>query len=121
MTSVRIAAAAAALTLVAAAGCGNGQSSEGTLPPLRSIAEYPALPAIIGPDRTVEWSDYSGTAKASIDAMVAANDCIGLERQLTMAANDNALAINRTGHTNAKLMGYIHDRVDELSCATRRR
>jgi hypothetical protein len=86
---------------------------------LRSIAEYPALPAVIGPDRTVEWSDYSGSVKSAIDAMAVAKDCAGLEQQLSLAANDNSGAVNRIGHTNAKLMGYIHEKVNALGCSAR--
>jgi hypothetical protein len=118
MQKIRAAIVAAAVVVTVAA-CGGTQTTQRTLPPLRSIAEYPALPAVEGPDRTVEWTDYAADVRSTIDAMVAAGDCVGLQQQVSLAANDNALAMNRTGHTNAKLIGYVREQITTLGCSTR--
>jgi thioredoxin reductase len=118
MRNIRAAVVAAAVVITVSA-CGGTQTTQRTLPPLRSIAEYPALPAVEGPDRTVEWTDYATDMQSTIEGLVAAGDCLGLQQQIAKAANDSALAMNRTGHTNAKLIGYIREQITTLGCASR--
>lgn len=69
------------------------------------------------PDRTkVEWEDYDSSVKTNIDALEAAKDCAGLQSQFDIADANGDATYKRTGHNNAKLMGYIDEALQAAGC-----
>jgi hypothetical protein len=116
MWSKEIRASVALMAVIGLAACGGVAAAGDTLPPLRSIAEYPAHPGVVGPDRTVEWADYSGDLRAVIEAGAQRHDCTGLQDQLTFATAATSRVLRTTGHTNAKLIHFIRIQLTNAGC-----
>lgn len=68
-------------------------------------------------DRTeVEWADYDASVKTTIDDLETAKDCAGLQSQFDIADANSEATMNRAGHSNAKLMGYIDEALKAAGC-----
>jgi len=102
MTRTRIPLALAALTLLALTGC---------------IRLDPTDPM---PDTRTEvpWGDYDETVKERIDGLEDAKDCAGLQGEFDIADANSTATLNRTGHGNADLMGYIDEALELAGCYT---
>jgi hypothetical protein len=108
------------VALLGLAACGRAEASGDTLPPLRSIAEYPARALVNVPDHTVEWADYSADLRALLEAKAQHHDCAGLQQQVTFAIADTSRVLRRTGHTNAKVIHFIRIQLTNAGCLTER-
>lgn len=64
----------------------------------------------------VQWEDYDLSVKQRIDSMARDGDCAGLQAEFDTADANNDITMNRTGHNNARLMGYIDDQLDAAGC-----
>ncbi len=64
----------------------------------------------------VQWADYATDVHTRIDSMGAAKDCRGLHTEFDTADANNDRTMNRTGHNNASLMGYIDGKLREAGC-----
>lgn len=64
----------------------------------------------------VEWVDYAPGVRADLDDMAARSDCAGLQEKFDIADDNNVATMNRTGHNNAELMGYIDDLMRDAGC-----
>src|SRR5215212_268890 len=93
-----------ALFALALAACGQ--------PSLPSGAATPQPP--VGP--AVPWSDYTAGLQSRIDSLAASKNCAGLQAEFDTANANNTITINRTGHGNADLMGYIDAKLRAAGC-----
>ena len=102
-----------AIAVVAATvltGCSVSDSSS-------EVVEEPTSEVVETPDRTeVEWADYDTSVKTTIDDLEAAKDCAGLQSQFDIADANGEATMNRVGHNNAKLMGYIDEALKAAGC-----
>lgn len=73
-------------------------------------------PAVEQKTDSVQWEDYGSTLKADIDALTAAKDCNGLQEQFDNADANNPATMERTGHNNAELMGYLDKAMKTAGC-----
>ncbi len=64
----------------------------------------------------VQWADYLPAVKTELDDMAARYDCAGLQEKFDIADDNNVATMNRTGHNNAELMGYIDDLMRDAGC-----
>lgn len=95
-----------AACLVLLAGC--------VVPP--PAAEPSPTPTVFEPSVSVPWGDYDASVKARIDELGAESDCAGLQDEFDNADANNDATMNRTGHNNADLMGYIDEWMREAGC-----
>jgi hypothetical protein len=64
----------------------------------------------------VPWQDYAPSVQRDVDALGAARDCSGLQRAFDTADANNKAMMDRTGHNNAELMGYILAKMNAAGC-----
>ncbi len=64
----------------------------------------------------VPWADYATDVQPRIESLRAANNCSGLQAEFDNADANNVATLNRTGHNNAELMGYIDGKLREAGC-----
>lgn len=76
----------------------------------------PRTPAAAPAAGGVPWSDYAAGVQARIDGLAASKDCTALQGEFDTADANNAATMNRTGHNNAALMGYIDDKMRAAGC-----
>jgi|GEM_PF-2322150 hypothetical protein len=83
-----------------------------------SAASQATSEAISAPvvTETVPWSDYSPTLKNDLDALASAMNCQELQSQFDIADQNNQATMDRTGHNNADLMGYIDSLMQSAGC-----
>lgn len=109
--------AIAAASVIVLSGCSSSDSnapetSEVVATETAAVETQPTTP-----DRTkVEWEDYDPSVKTNIDALEASKDCAGLQSQFDIADANGDATYNRTGHNNAKLMGYIDEALQAAGC-----
>ncbi|BDZ60861.1 hypothetical protein Lsed01_00179 [Demequina sediminis] len=75
-----------------------------------------ADPEPTAPSADVPWEDYDTSVRERIDAMGADADCAGLQAEFDTADANNGITMDRTGHNNADLMGYIDEWMQLASC-----
>lgn len=101
---------AVAIATLLLTGCSVSDSSS-------EVVEEPTSEVVETPDRTeVEWADYDTSVKTTIDDLEAAKDCAGLQSQFDIADANGEATMNRVGHNNAKLMGYIDEALKAAGC-----
>ena len=113
-------AIAAVMVAMFAAGCSGVHADDSTLPPLRSIADYPAQQSAAVPADAVEWEDYVAGLRAAIEAIAQRHDCVALQNQLTRALADSTGVLRRTGHTTARLVHFIRIELTDTGCVVER-
>lgn len=62
------------------------------------------------------WDDYDPSVKKRIDKATLRKNCEALQREFNAADSNNERMMNRTGHNNADLMGYINDQKSVAGC-----
>ena len=82
----------AAVTLIS--GCGGGPTSSSVVP----------------------WEDYAPTLKSDLDQLATDINCAELQSQFDVADLNNQATMDRTGHNNADLMGYIDSLMQNAGC-----
>ena len=95
-----------AVLILTVAACGGSE----TTPPADSLTVKPA------PTESVEWRDYGPDVQAEIDALAEAKDCVALQEQIDVAVATWNATINRTGHSNAKLIAYLDAAMRDAGC-----
>lgn len=56
----------------------------------------------------VQWEDYHPSVRLRIDEFAILGDWSALQREFDIAERNHSLTMQRVGHNNAALMGYIH-------------
>ena len=64
----------------------------------------------------VPWADYTSTLKSDLDQLATDKDCVELQSQFDIADQNNQATMDRTGHNNADLMGYIDSLMQGAGC-----
>lgn len=75
-----------------------------------------AVIAACGPPTPMDWSGYHPSVKERIDALAAARDCAGLQREHDVAWQNDDAQRARTGRGTADLMDYIDDKMRAAGC-----
>lgn len=93
---------------------GDDSDRPGASEPSRApVAETPAGHA----DRThVPWRHYAPAVKLRIDRMEQRGNCAGLQKEFDTADANSDLMMDRRGHSNAALMGYIDEALQAAGC-----
>jgi hypothetical protein len=90
--------------------CGGSSSQSATSAATSESINVPVV------KETVPWSDYSPTLKSDLDSLASAMNCQELQSQFDIADQNNQATMDRTGHNNADLMGYIDSLMQNASC-----
>jgi len=93
--------------LLVVAGCGSSNSAP---------ASATRAPKPTPTEALVEWQDYGPDVQSQIDALAEAKDCGALQGQIDIAVATWGATINRTGHSNAKLIAYIDAAMRDAGC-----
>jgi hypothetical protein len=83
---------------------------------LAGCATTPFEPPLVSDRQTVEWEDYSPGVQDRIDVLEAEQDCAALQDEFDTADANSAATLERTGHSNANLMGYIDEALELAGC-----
>ena len=98
------------LLILPLSACGGPSSQSATS---EATSESISVPVV---KESVPWSDYSPTLKSDLDSLASAMNCQELQSQFDIADQNNQATIERTGHNNADLMGYIDSLMQNASC-----
>jgi hypothetical protein len=64
----------------------------------------------------VRWADYPADLRPRIERLVSTSDCAGLRSERVAAERANRSTFERSGHDNARLIGYITDQMTSIRC-----
>ena len=93
--------------LLSVAACGGPVTA--TTPATPTAKPVPTEPA-------VEWQDYGPGVQDQIDQLEEDKDCVALQEQIDVAVSTWNATINRTGHSNAKLIAYLDAAMRDAGC-----
>lgn len=69
-------------------------------------------PQVLG----VPWGDYAPGVQTRIDELKSTKDCTSMQAEFDAADANNAAMMDRVGHSNADLMGYIDAAMRSAGC-----
>lgn len=111
MNALLLATAGIAGVLLAGCSSGSGGVTAGSEP-----EASPANSCTAGALGVGCWDDYAPSVKQRIDAAIAGKKCAQLQSEFDQAEANNEATMARLGHTNADLMGYIDQGMQQAGC-----
>jgi hypothetical protein len=84
--------------------------------PATATAPPTATPKPLPTESVVEWQDYAPDVQSQLDTLAEAKDCDALQQQFDIAVSTSHSTLNRTGHSNAKLIAYIDAAMRDAGC-----